>query len=128
MEGRRLVPENIYSAACHKCSDIITLAAQTGNTGQWVAIRMNDGGWDGTLYETRRDAVKHQFYEQFCCYVKVPPGGMTAKEADAFLSYHRALYDAGFRLPDPEFQPPLMPLRKEDQVAQINALTKKRSN
>lgn len=115
----------IYSDACHRCSDIVTLAAITGNIGRWIAIRMSDGGWDGTLYENRADAVSHQFYEQFCCYVKVPPGGMTPMEADAFISYHRSLYDAGFRLPDPEFQPPLMPLRADDQRRQIDALTKK---
>jgi len=50
---------------------------------------------------------------------------MTAMEADAFLSYHRALYDAGFRLPDPEFQV-LMPLTKKDQLRQIHVLTKGR--
>ena len=116
----------IYSDAAHRASDIVTLAALTGNPGHWVAIRMSDGGWDGVLYDHRAEAVSHQLHEQFCCYVMVPPGGMTPKEADAFLSYNRALYNAGFRLPDPEFTPPLTPLRKTDQIKQIKALTKKR--
>lgn len=114
----------IYPAAAHRASDIVTLAAITGSAGRWVAIRLSDGGWDGTLYDHRSEAVRHQFHEQLCCYAQVPPGGMTPMEADAFLSYHRALYDAGFRLPDPEFQPPLMPLSAKDQAAQITALTK----
>lgn len=120
------MPEKIYSYAAHRCSEIITLAALTGNAGRWVAIRMSDGGWDGTLYDSRPDAIRHQFYEQFCCYVMVPPSGMTPKEADAFISYNRNLYDAGFRMPDPEIEVPLMPLLKKDQQRQINALTKKR--
>jgi hypothetical protein len=107
-------------------SDAVTLAAVTGNVGKWMAIRMSDGGSDNVIYDHRRDAVSHQFHEQLCCYVKVFPGGMTAQECAGFLEYHRAAYDAGFRLPDPEFQPPLMPLTKSDQVKQITALTKNR--
>jgi hypothetical protein len=122
------MPENrLYSDAAHRCSDIITEAALAGFTGWWIAIRMSDGGWDKSLYETRRVAIEHQFYEQFCCYVCVPPGGMTPKEAQNFLDYNRNLYDAGFRMPDPEIEVPLMPLLKKDQQRQINALTKKRN-
>lgn len=95
-----------------------------GHAGRWVAIRLSDGGWDSTIYDFRHEAVKHQFHENLCAYVKIAPGGMTPKEANAFLDYHRKLYDAGFRLPDPEFQMPLMPLRKADQQRQIEALTK----
>ena len=120
----RFVPK-LYSDAAHRCSDIITLAAITGNTGKWVAIRMCDGGSDHVLYDTRADAVRHQFHEQLCAYVKVVPSGMSPMEADAYLDYPRQLYDAGFRLPDPEFQPPLMPLTKPDQAKQIQALSRK---
>lgn len=115
----------VYSDAAHRASDIVTLAALTGFPGRWVAIRLSDGGYDGTLYDHRIDAVTHQFHEQLCAYVLIPPGGMTPKEADAYLTYHRTLYDAGFRLPDPEFQSPIMPLTKSDQTKQIIALTKR---
>lgn len=87
---------------------------------------MSDGGYDGSVYDHRADAVRHQLHETQCAYVQVPPGAMTAKEADAFLAYHRALYDAGFRLPDPEFAMPLMPLTAKDQRRQIIALAKGR--
>lgn len=119
------MPERVYSDAAHRCSDIVTMAAIAGDTGKWLAIRMSDGGYDGVIYDHRRDAVRHQLSENWCCYVQVQPGGMTPKEADAFISYCRALYDAGFRLPDPEFQPPLMPLLAKDQKRQIAALTKR---
>lgn len=116
----------IFSSAAHRCSDIITLAAVTGHAGRWVAIRLSDGGWDKTIYDTRADAVRHQFHEQLCAYVRIAPSGMKPREAQAFLDYHRKLYDAGFRLPDPEFQPPLMPLTEKDKERQILLLTKGR--
>lgn len=118
--------ESVYPAEAHRCSDIITLAAVTGHAGRWIAIRLSDGGWDSTIYDHRADAVRHQFREQQCAYVKVHPGGMTPMEAHYYLDYHRKLYDAGFRLPDPEFQPPLMPLTAADQRRQIRVLTKGR--
>jgi hypothetical protein len=114
-----------YSDAARRCADIVTLASIAGRTGQWLAIRMSDGGYDGVTYDHRADAVRHQLHETQCAYVKIPPGGMTPVEADAFLSYHRALYDAGFRLPDPEFALPLMPLTAKDQQRQIRVLTKR---
>lgn len=115
-----------YSDAARRCADIVTLAGVASRTGQWLAIRLSDGGYDGVTYDHRADAVRHQLHETQCAYVKIPPGGMTPREAEAFLGYHRALYDAGFRLPDPEFALPLMPLTKKDQMRQIRVLTKGR--
>ena len=108
-----------------RCSDIVTMHAIAGSVGKWVAIRLADGGSDNVVYDTRADAVRHQHHEQLCAYVKVPPGGMQPKEANVFLGYHRKLYDAGFRLPDPEFVPPMMPLTAKDKARQIRVLTKR---
>jgi hypothetical protein len=113
-----------YSDAARRCSDHVTLAATCGKTGYWMAIRLSDGGSDGIFYDRRADAVRHQLHEKLCAYVKIPPGAMTPKEAEMFLGYHRALYDAGFRLPDPEFSMPLMPLTKKDQRRQISVLAR----
>lgn len=87
---------------------------------------MSDGGSDGGVYDSRAEAVRHQLHEQLCAYVQIPPGGMAPGEADVFLGYHRQLYDAGFRLPDPEFRMPLMPLTAGDRRAQIHVLSKGR--
>jgi hypothetical protein len=72
----------------------------------WLAIRLADGSYDGTIYQTRRDAVRHQSDEKLCAYISLAnaPGGMTVRDAFEFLAYHRAAYDAGFRLPDPDDQ------------------------
>lgn len=100
-----------WSDAAKRCSDSINLAAFMGDFGKWVAIRLSDGGSDGVVYDTRQDAIRHQFHEQFCCYVMVPPGGMQPAEAEDFMQFNRELYDAGFRMTDPEV---IKPLRTED--------------
>jgi hypothetical protein len=114
----------LHSDAAKRCSDTITLAATFGKVGSWVAIKLSDGGSDGVFYDRRANAVSHQLHEQLCAYVKIPPGGMTPKEAEIFLGYHREVYDAGFRLPDPEFAMPMMPLTKADQRRQIRILAR----
>jgi len=71
----------------------------------WVALRLADGGSDGTLYESRLAAVRHQSDERLCAYFSyrgAPNGFASRKDAQLFLDYHRMAYDAGFRLPDPD--------------------------
>lgn len=71
----------------------------------WVALRLADGGSDGTLYDSRREAVRHQADEQLCAYFSyrgAPNGFASRTDAQLFLDYHRMAYDAGFRLPDPD--------------------------
>ena len=101
----------VYSDAAKRCSDVVNLAMHCGDWGKWVAIRLLDGGSDGVVYDTRQDAIRHQFYEFFCCYVMVPPSGMQPPEAEEFMAFNRELYDAGFRMTDPEV---VKPLRTED--------------
>jgi len=71
---------------------------------KWVAVRLADGGSDLVLYDTKRDAVRHQLHEQQCAYVSIPPGGMSPCEAESFIAMHRKMYDAGMRLTDPDHQ------------------------
>lgn len=94
----------------------------------WIAVKLVDGSWDGTLYESRRDAVRHQSDEKLCAYLAMreAPGGMDVRAAYAVLTYHRAAYDAGFRLPDPDHPtggPTLItPLPREDFGRQLREL------
>lgn len=73
---------------------------------QWVAIRLSDGGSDGTLYDSKRDAIRHQAWEQQCAYIafKNCPNGISPLEAERFLAFTRGAYDAGMRLVDPDAQ------------------------
>lgn len=70
----------------------------------WVAIRLSDGGSDGTLYDSKRDAIRHQSDEFLCAYISLKncPNGVSPLEAERFLAFTRSAYDAGMRLPDPD--------------------------
>lgn len=80
--------------------------------GKWVAIRMSDGSSDGTLYDTRPDAIRHQLHESQSMYFRIPPYGqfITPAEAETMLTYARSCYDAGRRVPDPQAPAPIQPL------------------
>lgn len=95
---------------------------------QFLAVRLADGGSDGVLYDSRRDAVRHQLHEQLCCYVAFRniAAGISPREAEAFIGWNRAAYDAGFRLPDPDDLsggPELIaPVAREDLSTQVRTL------
>lgn len=92
-----------HSDEAKACSDAVNLhvaAIGFDAVKKWVAIRLSDGKSDGTLYDTKRDAVAHQLDEFLCAYVCIPPSGMNACQAESYLQVHRKLYEAGFRLAD----------------------------
>lgn len=119
--------------AAKRMSDIVNgiIVAQPFEviTRSWMAFQLADGESDGELYDSLPDARKHQVDETRCCYLTLrsSPGGMSPKEAQVFLDWHRAAYDAGFRLQDPdtpkEMQTPLvMPLPREELSRQLAKL------
>lgn len=71
---------------------------------KWLAIRLSDGGHDGVMYDSKRDAVRHQLDEFLCAYFSFRNclGGISPREANRYLAYVRAAHKAGFRLPDPD--------------------------
>lgn len=71
---------------------------------KYIAIRLSDGGTDGALYDSKRDAVRHQSDEYLCAYVSFRNlmNGATAREMEIFLTFNRDAYDKGFRLTDPD--------------------------
>lgn len=101
-------------AALRACDNVNLHIAAIGPEayGKWVAIRLSDGGSDGALYDTRADAIRHQMHWSQCCYLMIPPFGvmLTPREAESYLTLHRSMYDAGYRLQDPEQPAPIKPL------------------
>ena len=101
-------PVPAYSDAAKRASDIINshraFIPWDELSHKWLAIRLSDGGFDGNLYDSKRDAVRHQLDEFLCAYVcfRNLVGGSTPKEMELFLKFNREAYDAGFRLPDPD--------------------------
>jgi hypothetical protein len=93
----------IYGDSAVRCSDLVrqAIADGFGNRG-WIAIRLSDGGSDGYIYEAREDAVRYQLHPEQCAYVKIPHDDMPPKAAHAFMRFCRQLYDAGYRMTDPE--------------------------
>ena len=78
--------------------------------GKYVAIRLADGkSPDGTLYDTRADAARHQ-PDPWCFYVKVNPGGINPSEAWVVLGYARQAKKAGAVFQNEE---PIVPQRLE---------------
>lgn len=72
---------------------------------KWVAIRLEDGGSDGTLYDSLRDAKFHQgIFHQRWAYISYRNlvGGTNPHEMWRHIDFTRMAYDAGMRLPDPE--------------------------
>lgn len=95
----------------------------------WVAFRLEDGGSDGTLYDAKADAIRHQLYEQQCAYFSfrgAPNGFASAKDAAVWLEYHRHIYDRGGRTPDPDDHgggpAMIMPTAREDVMSQLRRL------
>lgn len=109
-----------FSDAANRCSDQVRLHIVAGNAGKWAAIKLADGSSDGIAYDERADAIEHQLHESLCCYVKIPYDDMPPREAEAFMAVNRKLYDAGFRLTDPDDERmPIMPYRMEEVAALI---------
>lgn len=98
----------------------------------WIAVRLADGSYDGTLYDTRQDAVRHQPHEQQCAYLNLAPvmGGMEVQAAFAILKFHRDAYRAGMTFIDPEHPTGgmdiRMPIAMEDVRAHIHRMHNKR--
>jgi hypothetical protein len=89
--------------------------------GRWIAFRLSDGSADRSIYDTKRDAVRHQSDEFLCGYIKLNLMPMTECEAEVVLAMHRKLYDNGFRMPDPDRKDggkqPIMPIARERRLA-----------
>jgi hypothetical protein len=108
--GRKLCSECvIVTDAARRACDIIrayvTFVDYDTRIRSWVALRLADGGSDGTLYDSKREAVRHQADERLCAYFSfrnAPSGFASLIDAQLYMDYHRAAYDAGFRLPDPD--------------------------
>jgi hypothetical protein len=123
----RLTKEDLDAAK--RASDEINLhlAANGWATIQncWVAIRLSDGGSDHVLYDTKQDAVRHQFWEFQCAYICLRSlvQGADAREMAIILRFHREAYEAGFRLPDPDAKNGgpdlLMTTREHDNIKRV---------
>jgi hypothetical protein len=99
-----------------RLADHVRAARAIGGEGRWIAARLSDGATDGTVYDSKADAVKHQLTETQCAYLVVPPAPMPEAEASAYLELHQKMYDAGYRLQDPD----VTPIMTRDMMPALN--------
>lgn len=88
-----------------RLAEHVRAARSIGGEGRWIAARLSDGATDGTVYDSKADAVAHQVHETQCAYLVVPPAAMPEAEATAYLELHERMYASGYRLQDPETTP-----------------------
>lgn len=109
--------------AARSMAAAVTLAAMNGGAGRWLAIRLQDGGSDHVVYDSRSDAMRHQVSSEHATYVLIPPDGMSTGQADRVLGFWRDCYSAGLRATDPRDDFPSMPLTRPAGLQQIRLLT-----
>lgn len=121
--GHRICPECIeISDPAKRMADcinaLVTFTPLWELRTKWIAVRLSDGGYDGTLYDSREDAVRHQLDERFCAYVAMQTMISGAKPLDCaiFLEFHRQAYDAGMRLHEPDAPQLIMPTAVYDRM------------
>lgn len=84
-----------FSDAAKRASDAVNTALlvdQEGNRGRWIALRLSDGGSDGTTYPNIETAIAFQFHYSQCAYLPIPSGGMSPREADVLLGAYNTTY------------------------------------
>jgi hypothetical protein len=102
------------SDAAKRFSDGINLIIVAQNPWEiryaWIAVKLQDGSVDATLYDNRVDAITHQSDERLYCYFPIGnfANGLTPADAQLILDIQRHAYDSGFRITD-EKTPDLIP-------------------
>lgn len=95
-----------HTDAAKKVCDTYNLhkmADPRGSIGRWFACALADGETDGVLYDSKRDAVRHQHHnESRYTFLKVGPSSMNVCEAEVMLGTARQLYEKGLRMSDPD--------------------------
>ena len=121
--GQTICPQCIQiSDAAKRMSGIInglvTFTPAWDLRTKWLAIRLHDGGYDGVLYDSRDDAIRHQHDERFCAYVCMGTMISGAKPLDCviYLEFHRQAYDANMRLHEPEAPQIIIPTAVYDKI------------
>jgi hypothetical protein len=82
---------------------------------RYVAIRLDDGRSDNTVYDTRHDAMLAQQYAaDGYGYFQIPLETWTARTCDLLLWYYRRAYELGTRVDPKQGLGIFMPSRIEE--------------
>lgn len=103
----RITPELLEAAkrASDLANSYLTWYPPFDIRNKWLAFKLEDGTSDGVLYDTKREAVRHQHgNEQWYAFFPFRNclGGTNAREMAIFLLWNRDAYNNGMRMPDPD--------------------------
>jgi hypothetical protein len=94
----------MHSDAANRVADeyaLHRLADPYGNVGYWIACALADGTSDHTLYESKKDAIRHQHHnENWYTYVQIVPSNFSICAAEVMLKVARMAYAKGMRISD----------------------------
>lgn len=90
-------PLGFYSDAARRISDAVQLhllADAEGNSGRWLAFRLDDGTPDPTLYDSRSDLIRSKgLFAKHWGALKILPMGIPYREAESYLKTSREIAD-----------------------------------
>jgi hypothetical protein len=73
--------------------------------GMWIAFKLQDGSSDRTIYESLALAKQHTDEFQCCYYAfNVALGGISARDCEIYLDFHRQAREANLGHRDPNKQ------------------------
>lgn len=102
----RRTPFGDHSDAAKRISDTYRLhRTAQGMTaiGRYFAAALADATTDNVLYDSKRDAVRHQHHnEQRYIFLAIGPFDLSPCEAEELLHLQRMFYDRGIRWTDPD--------------------------
>ena len=97
----------IVTDAAKRMSDLINLKVVCHTWEElvngYMAFRLDDGGSDNVLYESKEQAVRHtdETRHAYFCF-RQGMGGANPKDCQIFLDVNRAAHEAGVPLSNPE--------------------------
>lgn len=66
--------------------------------GKWMAFRLADGVTNRDVYDSKDEAVRLMgAASQYCCYLRIPRGGVALRGVWVWLNFERQAYEAGRR-------------------------------
>lgn len=89
----------------------------------WLAISLQDGSVDSTIYDTREDAMRSMHGNE-ARYFYMPIGnflqGLKLLDAEMILMFQRDAYDSGLRVTDtPQNSDPFLPVVAADKYRDL---------
>jgi hypothetical protein len=103
---RNRQPDGQHTDSAKRCADGVNLAIAARGTeviGKWLAVKLEDGSVEQTVYDYQSDAAGAMWpREREYAYARIPRQWMTLCEAESYLRFNRLRYEAGMDvMPDP---------------------------